>query len=462
MLENSKILERIDRKEVFAAMLRELDWDDLKAFLQANSQIHKMCTIGGHRLEKKRRKRFEKIICREAEKKDFPAEICSGLFAQWYPAQGELHDQLEAYFESEDYEKYRQEQDLDEGDYALPEDVLERLFDAKDIQRWRILLCFSPLKFTDEQSERILEEATGSEEALQQVYDIQAEADKTRKENNRLANENTDLRRRLDELSGEDQKLRTERKELRTERDALAKKFEAAQVENQRLRDEISQVEQNRKKQRQKVEQNVERDQKRLLSDLQQVKAELSNWKEKYEKQRADSRCLQDELKNAEKALASERTTRMAKDKEHRNIQSFADAVLSRIDWKEVGRELHLTPQLKRKFNSLMRSLKYEKDRTITLGGTLDDFWRGLQTQETELLNAIADSDTREVQNGDVEEYWNSLTDNFEDVTIGLEARNLLLQILREIFYQTLSMENLEEATAPGVKKRKKSAAGKS
>ena len=58
-------------------------------------------------------------------------------------------------------------------------------------------------------------------------------------------------------------------------------------------------------------------------------------------------------------------------------------------------------------------------------------------------------SDVLEVQSGDIENYWRSLTDVFEDVHISLEARNILLRVLQEIFYQTLEMDDLEKVKLP-------------
>ena len=454
MLENEQKLDAINQEDVFASMLREIPWDSLKTFVQTNTQINKICTRGGHRLDKKRRKRFEKIISREAAKKNFAADITSGLFAQWYPAQKKLHDALEEYFESDEYETYRKEQEIDEQEYVLPDDIFAKFFEPKQVQKWRILLCFSPLKFSDQQADRILQESEGNAEVLQQVQEIQAETEKERQEKNRLLNENNDLRSRIEELNAADKEIRSERKELRAEREALQNKFETAQSEIRKLNEKISEIENARKEQHLAASADIEREKKRLEGDLKQTQHELESWKEKYEEERAEGRQLRKKLKHAEKVLADERTTRMNREKEYQKFETFADAILARIDWREVGRQMKLTPQLKRKFNSLMRSLNYEEDRSINLGGTLKEFWNKLQTQEKNLIEAIAESDTREVQQGDVEDYWNSLTDEFQDVTIGLEARTVLLQMLQEAFYQTLSMEDLEQAVTPGRAKK--------
>ena len=53
------------------------------------------------------------------------------------------------------------------------------------------------------------------------------------------------------------------------------------------------------------------------------------------------------------------------------------------------------------------------------------------------------------MQSGDVEAFWRNLTDVFDDVYIGLEARTILMRMLQEIFYQTLDMKDLESIALP-------------
>ena len=60
---------------------------------------------------------------------------------------------------------------------------------------------------------------------------------------------------------------------------------------------------------------------------------------------------------------------------------------------------------------------------------------------------------------GDVEAYWRAMTDAFGDVRISLEARLTLLDMLQEIFYQVLEIEDLESAFIPAKKRTRKAAA---
>lgn len=450
MLENCKPIQGIDVADVFAVLLRDLPWKSFVDYIQSNQQLYKRCTLGGHRIDnKKHRKRFEKIALQEAEKAEFSQEACSPAFAFWYPVHETLHKTIEDYFQSEEYKAYREEHELSEDAYRLPDDVFERFFNVRDIQKWRVLLCFSPLEFTDEQAARILSDSAGNQQLVEQLEQQKSKLNEQDQKVAILANETQELRTRLQQISDEGQLLRQERKELRAARDTLQNKFEAAQVENKRLRDELTARETHLYEHKEKTRDQIARETGRLSQDMSRLQTELADWQAKYEEQRAENRQQGEHIRNLEHALAGERQALAKAKKEVMHSHHFVDALLARLDWPEVGKRMRLTPQLKRKFNSLVKRLNYEDNRTLTLGAVLTDFWSALQREEKQLIDAISESDTREVESGDVEMYWLNLTDTFEDVYIGLEARGILLKILQEIFYQTIEMGDLQQTKVP-------------
>ena len=101
MLGNNEQIQGVNLTEVFTQMIGELPWASLLQYIQANGPLMKLCTIGGHRLVPDKRKRFEAIILREAEKGNFSEAVTNGVFAAWYPVHTELHKQLEDYFHSD-------------------------------------------------------------------------------------------------------------------------------------------------------------------------------------------------------------------------------------------------------------------------------------------------------------------------------------------------------------------------
>ena len=68
---NNEQIAGVSLPEVFSQMVSELPWKSLETYIQGNSQLLKLCTIGGTRLKPDKRKKFEQVIVREAEKQKF-------------------------------------------------------------------------------------------------------------------------------------------------------------------------------------------------------------------------------------------------------------------------------------------------------------------------------------------------------------------------------------------------------
>lgn len=455
MLENKEKLQSIDLNNIFTKMVQDLPWKNLRDILQTNQQLLKKLMLGGHRLDAKNRKRFEKRLIQEAEKQDYSPEITSAIFAHWYPLQKKLYKTLEDYFDSEEYKKYCEENDLDENTYVLPQDKFEDFFDVKEIDNWRVLLCFSPLAFTDEQADRIIEAAGSDEGLLERCQELEAEIADLEKEKNKLESQNKDLRVRIKDLTDEERQKRDDRKDLRTQVDKLQRQLETAKNENEKLKEQLRQAEGQVAERQNAAMEGQRRENKRLEQEVKRLQATVSDWETKYENQRRVNRNLEQKIKEAEEKVENSTASEQKSREELERARSFANLILDNIDWRDVGRELKPTPQMKRKFNSLIRSLNYEDDGSLSLGDELYEFWNRMVNQEQDLITAIAQSDTKEAANGSIEDFWQELTDHFEDVAISLEARTILLQLLREIFYRTLSMEDLEKAVVPGQASKK-------
>ena len=449
MLGNNEEILGVDIGDVFGRMVVELPWDSLRAYVQANTQVLKACTAGGHRLDPKRRARVEKMLVREAEKAGYSATLCSGVFAVWYPTHKELHTALEEHFHSDEYKAYREENSLSEDEYVLTDDKFEQFFRIEDLDKWRTLLCFSPLRFTKEQADRILNDSQGNAELLDRLTALESEVEDLRKRDALLTQEAQRLADETQQRTAEANEAKRAMRETRAEIDAVGKKLEVSQAENRRLRLQNEKVAEHNKQLEERFEAALEKQAGRLRVDLARVQAELQDWQGKYESQVVTNRRLEEGIATAKKELlfAEKRTEQAEADAER--LTSFADLVLGQIDWPKVGAQMKLTPMLRRQFNSLIRKLDYEEDNTLTIEATLPSFWDGLMGLERELVDKIAQSNTLEVASGGVETFWRALTDAFGDVRISLEARLVLLNMLQELFYQVMEMEQLEESFLP-------------
>jgi len=445
MLPKGETIEGVDFERTFQALLNALPWRALLKCVQANKELLKACTLGGYRLDPKRRSRVQKVVLEQARKAEFSDAFCSPFFAEWYPTSERLYKRLEEYFHSEDYKAYREQQDIEEGRYLLPDEKFEEFFDPKDVEAWTIALCFSPLEFTPEQARRIVSDSEGNVQLLEQIQKLQKELDELRAEHARLGNEAATLRRQQEQAAADLRGLRSERKKLLAERDNLQKRAEAAHSEIRRLRSELPVLREESEKKEKELRERLQQEQQRARDDLTRLRDELASWRSRYEQQCNETRRLEEELEETEKQLVAERTR--AAELEHRvqELQDFATLILQRIDWTEIGRQMKLTGQMRRLFSSLVRKLNYEEDRPV-FDQTLTNFWNSLMEREKALIESVAQSNTLEVMQGSVEQFWRDLTDAFEDVQFGLEARTILLKLLHEIFYQVIEMEDLKTA----------------
>jgi hypothetical protein len=437
------------RAEIFAAMADELPWPSLKSYILANNQFAKSCLVGGHRLEPKHRARFQALLLKEAEKNEFSQTFCSPIFAQWYPVHETLYKKLEDYFHSDAYKSYRQEQGLAEDAYQLPAERFSEFFSVEDLDKWRILLLFSPLQFTQEQTREILDSVAGNVVLIRRVRELEERDDATRRDVARLTAESERLNAQVAATAEELQELRRARRDLTAERNDLQQKFEGSQAENRRLRQAAQDQEAITQAAVAKAQASLQQERQRLQNALDKLERECTDWRLRYEQQRVEFKSLQELQARTEAERA--RASALAADWEHqtRELHAFADLVLGRIDWVQVGRNLHLTPVLQRQFNSVMKKLNYEDPARPTIEDTLPVFWERLASQERTVIEQVAQSNTLEVSHGTATEFWAELKEPYEDVIIGLEARVMLMKLMRELFYQTLEQPDLEIPRLP-------------
>lgn len=456
MFDNNEKIQGVNTAEIFARMLGELPWANFRGYIQANAPLLKLCSFGGHRLEPQKRDRLEKIICREAEKADFSEAACNGLFASWYPVNQDLHRRLEDYFHSEEYLAFRKEQNLNDDDYVLPDEKFAEFFVIREQPAWKILLCFSPLKFSDTQTAKILDDTQGSSQLLEQIASLEKELEEIRRKNSQNSAELEKLRSRQQSVAGEIQEQKKLVRNQKSELDAQQRKFEGAQAEIKRLNQRLQDSESSIAERENSLKEEMTRNLNRLQNEYNRVSKELNTWQSKYEEQRLLNRSLEKNAVEAEKARdQAQRESAQVAEKMTTHAK-FADLLLSRIDWPKVGAAMKMNPTVRRNFNSLIRKLNYEEDLTLTIEGTLQDFWGKLIKTEEELIKRLAQSNTLEVMNGDLKGFWEQVSELFIDVQLNMEARSFMIGLLQELFFQSIELDDLTSDKLPSGKKKVK------
>jgi len=454
MLVNESKLQGVNVKDLFTRMVSEVPWANLKAYVQTNAQLLKMATIGGHRLEPKHRDRVDKLILREAEKGNFAQTATNGVFAAWYPVHAELHQKLEDYFHSEAYTQYRQDNSLGDDDYVLSDEKFAEFFNLDHLPEWRVLLCFSPLKFSDAQADRILDDSQGNSLLLERIKTLEERNATLEKRDQQLAAEADRLRDGQQQAQGDALEARKALRQMRADLDAANVRLERALAEGRKLKEQLDAAVGDQQSSEQSIRQKFTAESSRLQKDVDRLQRDLSAWQSKYEEQRLQNKDLEAGIQEARREVSRHEVIATQAQAQAKRLSGFADLILQRIDWPKVGAAMKLTPRMRLQFNSLIRKLSYETDRSLTIEGTLAEFWDSLVAPERELIKNIAQSNSLEVMNGDVDAYWMGLTDAFGDVQISLEARGVLLKMLHEIFYQVIDMEDLKEAVIPQSKEK--------
>ena len=454
MLGNNEKIPNINTAELFAAMVSELPWRKLGEYINANSQLQKLCTLGGHRLDPNQRQRLEKIILKEAENNGYSEVICNGLFAVWYPVHAEIHSNLEGYFRSDEYKDYRSANNLAEDEYVLSDDKFKEYFKVNEIKAWTILLAFSPLKFTAEQADSILNSTAGSAELVEKVKQLEAQLAEAVRKNEQAAANADKLRQQSESAASEVQEMKKQMRQMKAELDGANQKLVSAAAENRRLSSLLNNTNSDVEKREKEVAEAAERNASRLQAETARMQAELNNWQNKYQEQLLANRQIVANSQNVEKRAAEADAQRDAAALKLEESRKFVDLLLGRIDWARIGAQLKLSPTLRRNFNSLIKKLNYESDLSLTIEGTLPQFWSRLSQGEAALIEKIANSNTAEVERGDMQAFWNEVEDSFAEVQSSIEARLFMIGFLHEVLFSIYMPEQLETPSIPAQKKK--------
>ena len=457
MLGNNEKIQGVSIPDMFSQMLSELPWRTLSQYISGNAQLLKVCTFGGHRIDPQQRPRLTKQVINEAVKTDYSDSTCSALFAAWYPVHAELHAKLEGYFNSDEYKEYRKENKLNDVDYVLSDDKFREFFQVSDLKAWKILLVFAPLKFTKEQADQILNHQEGSEELLERIKELEArlsEADR------KASSASGELEKARQQQQSAENELKEARHQIRTQKgdlEALNQKFLSSSAEVKRLSGLFSSRSEELEKRAATASENAERVTTRLQAELSRLKEELNGWQNKFQEQLQANRQIQNDAANTEARAGKSNAERDAAIKKLDESKKFVDLLLSRIDWAKLGSQLKLSPTLRKNFNSMLKRLNYEENLSLTIEGTLPQFWSRLQKKEGELIQRIAASSTLEVEKGDMKGFWEEVKDSFAEVQTSIEARLFMLGFIHELLFAIYVPEQLAAPTIPAPLKKKSS-----
>ena len=254
--------------------------------------------------------------------------------------------------------------------------------------------------------------------------------------------------------------LKEARHQIRTQKgdlEALNQKFLSSSAEVKRLSGLLSSRSEELEKRAATASENAERVTTRLQAELSRLKEELNGWQNKFQEQLQANRQIQNDAANTEARAGKSNAERDAAIKKLDESKKFVDLLLSRIDWAKLGSQLKLSPTLRKNFNSMLKRLNYEENLSLTIEGTLPQFWSRLQKKEGELIQRIAASSTLEVEKGDMKGFWEEVKDSFAEVQTSIEARLFMLGFIHELLFAIYVPEQLAAPTIPAPLKKKSS-----
>lgn len=458
MLGNNEKIQGVSIPDLFSAMVAELPWRVLSQYINSNAQLLKICTLGGHRLDPNQRARFTKQILNEAARNNYNEATCNALFSAWYPVHEELHEKLETYFKSDEYKAYRAERKLSDEEYVLSDEKFQAFFQVSELKAWKILLAFSPLKFPQVQADQILNHQAGSAELLDQIAALEARAAEAEK---KAAAAVADIERVRAQQQSVENELKEAKQQLRAQKselEAVNQKYLSSAAQAKLLSTQLSSRSEELSKHAANVTEEAERTAARLQAEVGRLKNELNGWQNKFQEQLQANRQIQNDAANTDARSAKAVAEKDEALKKLAESRKFVDLLLSRIEWAKLGSQLKLTPTIRKNFSSMLKRLNYEEDLSLTIEGTLPEFWARLQKGENELIRKIAASNTLEVEKGDMQGFWEEIQNSFAEVQSSLEARVFMVQFLYELLFTVYTPEQLAAPTIPAVPAKKKSA----
>ncbi|MYB55901.1 MAG: hypothetical protein F4X51_05890 [Gemmatimonadetes bacterium] len=148
-----------DRERILEILLRSVKWSDFTKIIREFKTLRQEFERGGFNWNKvlwDHGIRSVKMALRRRADLTRPIEI--EFFMVWYQhyCREDIKEELNDYFQSEEYDNWIGSQDIASGGYVLPDEKFTECSSRWDLKERNFLLLFSPIHFTDEQAEILM------------------------------------------------------------------------------------------------------------------------------------------------------------------------------------------------------------------------------------------------------------------------------------------------------------------
>jgi len=410
-----KELNNKQKKEILKAMVDALSWNRVKDFITSHHELLEKFQRGGWRLEPSKKDHVAKIIVAHTNEEDH-----IHLFFSWYKEKEKYIEQLDPFFQSDEYKNWAKEKKVIEGKYALPQKEFYKFYYCLSKLDAMIFLLFSTIQFSHEQIE-----------AMMEIPDQQSQQDDLKFQKGKLSesiqSEEGKLKEKIKELRSEITKLNKENKKLRPR----IEKLKEIEIENSEtinsMKEELSRLNSELEL---KVE-VIEHDMNEKLEKCKEAR-DRAKWYVKH------FRAQLNEANNklSRKANELERLNENLKELQTKEKELF-HRILDKLNFQDLFAQLNEPDDVKDILSSLVKPPTVDSNESdINVSANLRDFWNKLIEREKELLNRITSIKASSIVEGTYFHQWADHKDDFDDLIYSLRARVFLANLIYKIIKQ--------------------------
>jgi len=395
------------------SILDKLPWKYIKEYVLQNPILLENFKRGGFELKAKNKSHAINIILSNLTEK-----ARSDLFFIWYKNISEHSDLLDDYFNSDEYKKWMKSKKLENGEYALPNPKFYKLCFRLSKQDAQVFLYLSPIKFSEEQIQLLLEIPDEKRKNNNEYLELLKKYNKAQEKIGKIESVQSRLKRELSNASRD----RSLSDKLKIEAENLKKQIKKVQFEKSELQKEIESTSKLAEHKMIEMHTEYEKEKNNALLKVEELKILLNQAKKQIEIKEKLVKALQLKVEKYEKEK-----------------DDFFCIILDKIDIHELISEINEPDEVKELLEKIVKIP--EKDEPEGAGGRemiLKDFWENSLRIEEKILNKILTIDASSVKEGDYFKDWGEHADDFIDLKHTLRAKIVLINLLYEILRKQL------------------------
>lgn len=393
-----------EEEESLKLLFDRLKWSEISDVFNSITDVRRAYLTGGFTLKRENKTRsrnvFRKYFKDNPERSD---TLKINLFMTWYSRQEGFGEDIDEYFQSDAYQTLVEEKGLDENFYHLTDEKLEEFSSRWSRDNARLLLFFSPIKFSESQAEVVAEIEGDVVEKRVEKSPKKEVLDEVRRSLKSAEKENRSLKKDL-------KKERAELRHLEGEMKGVSKEAETLRGEKERLANQLEEL-----KCQADSHSGAVRELHSKIRGLENEKRGLVDEREKNHK-RINS--LKEKVEETERRLL--------------NIsrESPIDRIL--LDQSKL-RSLFSAVHEESEVLSVFENLLKEKTESGT-GTNFPEFWEQLGRKEQEKVRALSQISSVDMDKEKFATSWSDTEDLFKDLEYLAQAKLALIGAIHRLF----------------------------